>query len=227
MVIIIHGNDVVSSRKKIDEYILNPQNLIRINSISVDLSSIENALESQDLFLNKKTVILENFSKTKNEKVIGVINKNSKLPDLNIILWEDEKINEKIIAKINKRFVFLFELPKFYFQFLDSIFPGNKIKSIDLFRNVSKMSSEEQLFYSIIKRIRTLMILKLGQQNEFEETKKMGGWQLGKLLKQAKLWNNEKLMDFYKKLFEIELGMKTSNLPMSVSKHIDILLLSL
>ena len=229
MVIIIHGDDTVASRKKIDEYTRDFKNVSRINLVKDDFLLVSNTIESQDLFDNRKAIVIEHFAKTKNklENIAALINRNKNLSNLNIILWEDEKADDRIIKKFEAKNVFLCDLPKFYFQFLDSIFPGNKIKCVDLFKNVSKKSSEEQLFYSIIKRIRTLMIIKSGEQSEFEETKKMSGWQLGKLLNQAKPWNEQKLMDFYKKLFEIELNMKTSNLPMSLSKHIDILLLSL
>src|SRR3990172_2039107 len=110
MVIIIHGDDIVSSRKKIDEFILNTQNVTRVNLNTDDPLIVQNAIESQDLFQNKKTVIAENFTKAKGEKfeeIAKIVNKNKNAPDLNIVLWSGEKINEKIIARINTKFIFL------------------------------------------------------------------------------------------------------------------------
>lgn len=230
MVILIHGEDTPNSRKKIDEFLKNFSEVIRINLNQDRPEKIINSLESQSLFDNKKAIIIEYISKLKKTELddtLSFINKYKNSVNINIILWEDAKLNDTILKRIDSKQIFLYDLPKYYFQFLDSIFPGNGIKCISLYRETLKNISDVQLFYSVVKRIRTLIILKLGKPGEFEETKKMGSWQLGKLVKQEKAWDEKKLMDFYKKLFEIELNMKTSNLPMSLSEHIDILLLSL
>jgi hypothetical protein len=67
---------------------------------------------------------------------------------------------------------------------------------------------------------------KTGDLSQFSETKSMGSWQVQNIAKQARLWQEDSLCMFYLALFDLEKGMKTSNLPLPLIDHIDILLVN-
>lgn len=229
MIILIHGDDITNSRKKIDEYITFDRT-IKLNCITDDISAISNSISFIELFSPKKTVVIENFLVLKSKdraKIFDLINSHSESGEINIVLWENEKVDQQTIKKIKTKNIFLFEQPRTYYQFLDALYPGNKASAYKFYKKINKNVSDEMLYYSVVKRIRMLLVTKTGKTDMLEDTKKMQGWQLGKIFKQSSLWKDNELIGFYKKLFEIEFNMKTSNLPVSLSKHIDFLLLSL
>ncbi|MCL5113884.1 MAG: hypothetical protein M1372_01815 [Patescibacteria group bacterium] len=230
MITIIHGDNIVESRRKIDEFLIDNVSVVKIDAAKKSLDEIIQALEFTDLFSNKRVVIIENLFSLKAsnlEKAIEVVSKNAKVADLEIVIWQGGKIDARVLKKMNNAKVLSFDLPKYYFEFLDALEPEKGVKLRELFVKLLQQSTEEQIYYSIVKRIRTLLILKTGKEEEFEETSKMSAWQVGKLRHQAKIWQENQLISFYNKLFELEMGMKTSNLPLALNKHIDFLLLNL
>ena len=56
------------------------------------------------------------------------------------------------------------------------------------------------------------------------EVGRFAPWQLGKLKQQARMWTEGELLSFYKKIFEIEVKMKSGGLPTSLEKYLDIVI---
>lgn len=230
MISVIHGEDVVSSRKKIEEFLSDSSWATKIDISRESFHSVFPVINSQSFFSSKKTIVIENSSKLKGkpkEEFINLLISSESASDLHIILWEGKKLETEFIKKLKQPRIFLFDLPKYFFQFLDSLRPKNGLSSKRLLLMIEDKISYEQLFYSMVKRIRQLMIIKTDQYKEFEDTKLMRDWQIGKLKNQACYWTEPQLTNFYRKLFELELGLKTSQLPMPLLHHIDFLLISL
>ena len=77
MINVIHGDNIVLSRKKLDEF-NKGQWVIRIDASRDDLVKISNAFEFQELFAAKKTIIIENLFSQKakqKDKIIELIEK--------------------------------------------------------------------------------------------------------------------------------------------------------
>lgn len=226
---IIHGNNIVESRKKIDDFLKKDAWVVRFDAQKDDFQKIKDSTESKELFSPIKTLIIENlFSRKSSEKdkIIDLINKLNS-PAINIVIWESAEIKKTDLKKILKAEFIFCDLPKFFYSFLDSLIPNNSTKTRKLLKNTLEESSAEQVFYAMVKRTRQLLIIKTGKYHDFEEFKNAQDWQIRKLHSQAKFWKEEKLMEFHKKLFEIEFGLKTSDLPMDLSSHIDFLLFKL
>ncbi len=227
MLILIHGDNIEVSRKKLDEFILERKNVNRFDGGKAALADIMQVLHGQELFASQKTIIIENFlalPKASLKEFYASLSPYVKDNAVEVILWEDDVVSATHLKSLKDAQVFLYALPKYYFNFLDGLKPKNASQLHQLLFTLYPASSDMQIFYGMVNRIRALLIVKTGKPQDFEETKKMSDWQLSKLSKQAQSWDLESLVLFYKQLFQLEKDMKTSNLPMQLVHHIDILL---
>ena len=227
MITLIYGDDIDQARNKLNEVLEGKARVTRINFEKATQDELIQALESQDLFEQKRAVVLENiknnslFDKAL-DKILSF--KNNSLVD--IVLWSDEALDAKFVAKLKDVKAYPFLLPKFLFPFLDTLLPNQGKKSVELLAKVRDGMADELIFFMIVKRIRTLLLLKAGNSTDFDETSRMQSWQLSKMSGQLNAWDEKKLITFYQKLFDLETGMKTSTLPLPLCQHLDILLLS-
>lgn len=228
MLCLIHGDDIVSSRKKLEELISNSEWVIQFDGKKSLGQEVLDSIDSKELFTDRKTIIIENFlglEKKSIDKLTTALPTTEKNNVVDVIIWQEGEINKTILQKFKNAKAFLFKLPKYYFSFLDTVTPNHGIKIHELLYKVYPGISEEQIFYSLIKRIRTLMMIKTGKNQEFSDLKNLASWQASKLHSQANLWNEAQLVKFYKKLFELEVGLKTSDLPLPLIQHLDMLLM--
>jgi hypothetical protein len=229
MILIIHGNDLVSSR---DYYSKEKDKLdspILIEGDGLTYDRIFQAAENNTFFDSKITLAIENFF-TKNKsnslefkKITEYINSTK---GLNIIFWESNEISKTNQTVLKNSAVKTFSYPQVLFQFLDNLKPGNGENLIKLILELKRNMEIELIFFMIVRQFR-LMISQLEQGVKIEEAKRLQGWQTGKLSKQASLFQKEKLIELYGQLFEIDLAQKTGKLPYSLEKSIDIFLLGL
>lgn len=226
MIYILTGDDIVSSRNKLTELIGEEKNVVRIDGKKQSLAEIDMALESDSLFGDKRTVVIEYFSKVKpSERLIELALKFEKDPNTTVILWDEVDLSAKISSTLKSAKSFSFTFPKVYFAFLDGLSPTSK-QSLTLLHELIKSTNPELLFYSMIKRIRQLLLIKTNVYAESIEFKNMQSWQIGKLRKQADFWTLEQLKQQFLALAELDELLKTSGLTMPLEKHLDIIMLS-
>ncbi len=229
MIYIIHGDDTLSSYKKLQELTGKIKNVTRFDCEKGQLKDFELLLDSQELFADKKTVIIENpkkISVKQLDEFVGLVNQfeEAKLGD--IISYSEVPLDDKFLSKFKTASLSTHFLPKLFFQLLDNLSPKSQNKTLILLNDMKMTTQAEQIFYAIVKRIRSLIMIKLSQKQDFPELSKMAPWQRGKLHKQADLWALEGLLDFYKKIFETEIDLKTSGIANSLSDRLDNLIAS-
>ncbi len=226
MISIIAGDDIVSSRNKLTELTSGQANVVQIDGNKASIADIEMALASSSLFDEQKTIVIEQFGKVKPaDKLIELISRFAKDKNTDVILWDEVEPSSKFVnIKSANRFQYSF--PKVYFAFLDGLSPKDSSGSLELLHQVLKTYASEQVLYSIIKRIRQLLIVKSDNYTEFDEFKKMQSWQIGKLKKQAEMWSEDQLKSSFVSFAELDEKIKTSALTMDLANHLDILLLS-
>ena len=220
---LLNGDDTVASRNFLNE-LTNGFALTLLDGKSLTLKDLEQNLLSTSLFEEKKAIVIENlFSKnTKKKDFITFLNSQ---PDLNLVIfWEDRKILKTSTKGLKDTIIRDFLLPQNYFEFLDSVIPGQQKRIFLLYHNLLKSMTVEIVFYSLLKRVRLLTILASG--GSVDELSKMSPWQLSKLKQQGKGWSIAQLLFFYNKLQEAEIKLKSGKLPTTLSKHLDILILS-
>lgn len=220
---LLHGDDTTTSRKYLSE-LLEGSKLSIFDGKSVTITTLEESLLSQGLFAEKKAVVVENLLSKNSKKKDFISFLNSTNSETLLILWEDKKLLKTTTNNIKNINIQEFALPTYYFQFLDALIPSQKKQVFRLYQELLKTYAPEQLLFSLLKRVRLLVIL--ASNGETSEIAKMPPWMRSKLERQVKMWTKESLLLFYKKLQDSEIKLKTGMLPVDLSKHLDILILS-
>jgi DNA polymerase III delta subunit len=225
MVLLIHGNDLASSRNFYFEEKNKSAESILLEGEGLTFDLIFQTAENKSLFGNKLTILIENFF-TKNKlntievkKIVEYINKNK---DLNIIFWEPGEVSRTAQTILKNATVKTFSFPQILFTFLDNLGHGNSEKLIQLFHDLKQNMEVELIFFMLVRQFR----LMIGQEgaDKIDEVKRMAPWQLEKIQRQAKMFGEEKLKCAYQKLFEMELALKTGKIPYSLGRSIDFFL---
>lgn len=229
MILIIHGNDLTSSRNfyfgeknKLGESIL-------LEGEGLTYETIFQNAENTSLFEDKKTILIENFfhknkaNTIEFKKIVDYINSNK---NLQIIFWEPVELSKTAQNAFTNAVVKTFSYPQVLFAFLDALKPGDYQRIIKMFHGLEQNMEPELIFFMLNRQFR-LMLNVLDSQEKIDELKRMAPWQLSKLDKQAHSFGEEKLKKLYKQLFEIDLNSKTGKIPYALERSIDFFLADL
>lgn len=226
MITIVHGDDIVSSRNFYFEFKTKLKDFEVIDGKNFDYTKLIQTFEGNSLFGDEKNIFIENFfSNTKSnstefKKIIDYINKNV---DLTVFFWESKTLTKIQSGSIKTADVKEFSYPKILFTFLDSIKPRN-ISSINLFYDLQKTMETELVFYMMVRQFRLLLSCLEEGKEKIEEAKRLAPWQISKLKSQARAFEKEKLISFYKKLYLIDYKTKYGLTPLNLNANIDIFL---
>lgn len=228
MVTIIHGDDIVVSRKKLTELKegFKDSELLQFEGGKMDITDVIQVFESTSLFAEKRLIVLERFLETKNKLLIATILNQLKKSRHDGIFWEEGEIKKELLALFPKTaHIFFFKQEQVLFQFLDSIRPGNAKHALSLFHQVLKKETEELVFYMVVRQLR--LLLGIFSKSSISEVKRLASWQRSKLERQAMKFSQERLASLYKKLFQIERNSKTGGSPLSLTASLDLFLASI
>lgn len=228
MLILIHGDDIVSSRKAIDteKAKYEDSETIYIDIAKTDISEILTACESPSLFSNSRTIIIENLfssglNKTK-EKILIYI--NTQKTEYQIIIWEKTEIKSEVIKKyLNKAKVITCQPPLLLFKFLDTL-GENTDNVITLFHRLLEQREEELVFTMLFRQFRYLIIAKDLKERGLKD---MSAWQRVKFINQARLFDKDKLIKSYRNLLSIDYNIKTGQTSYTLRQLLDIFLINL
>lgn len=226
MLYIIHGDDIISARKRLTDLTSGFAGSIFLLGDKVTSFDILNALSSSDMFQSEKCVVIEKISKLPKadlDRLLPIFEKIAKEKEITLILFQDSEMTKQQIGKYKTVITESFLLPKLFFHFLDNFTPKNMATEI---YTLSKMTSvdEMQIFYALVKRVRQMLLIKAN--GSFDELLKMSPWQLGKLQTQSASWKKEALEHVYFELFKLEKDLKSSGLMLPLKKHLDIMMAS-
>ncbi len=228
MIYIIHGDDISASRK----FFIDKKKSLTLpvmDGEKLTLLDIKQQGATGGLFEKAEPLFVEGFlTNAKPGKNLDEISKylkaNSKTVD--VYFWERKELTKKQCSILGAGVVIeTFKIPKNTFGFLDSIAPGNGKRNVELFHSAIAGSSDELLFFMLIRQFRLLLAVSTG--STIDETKRLAPWQKSKLLSQAKNFSKEKLVEIYKKLCKIDLAQKTGGLTMPLRQTVDFFLLEL
>ncbi len=228
MITLIHGEDTVSSRKILDtEKEKSKENEIQyFEGNNLDLETLLTCDQSQSLFQNNKTIIIENLltgsMSSQKEKVLSYLNSNQLVG--NVIIWEKNEITKSNIKKLlPKALDILCQPPMMLFRFLDTMF-DNPATSLILFHNVISQREAELVYSMLVRQFRYLIIARdMGAAGLSE----MQRWQADKFVRQSSHFDKEKLIALYRQLLSIDYNIKSGQTPYSMTELLDIFLLNL
>lgn len=221
MITLVHGDDL----EKIENHLVevsSKKKLERIEASKIKTKELEEKLLGESLFGDERLYLIESFFKNKGKKeLLGVIQANRE--NISLVFVERVKLTKRDLAFLKFDHISEYFLPQYYFKFLDEFYPKNGANLSNLYVELLKTMTAEQVFYSLVKRIRALIAVKFNLTTH-SEIARFAPWQLGKLKSQARMWEEKTLADFYKKLYEVEVKMKSGGLPVTLEKYLDILI---
>ncbi len=229
MITIIHGEDALSSRNFFIEQKEKVKNPLTLEGETLILSELVQNLDGNMLFSTTNEIFIEDFfSKRKPGKDFDdIIDYLQKKNEANIYFFERKKLAKKNSSVFKNATVKTFDFPKSLFQFLDNIKPKNT-KNIIMFHDVIKTVEVELVLFMLIRQFRLLLALSDGNlEQSIDEVKRLAPWQSSKLKRQARYFSVSELINIYKKLYEIDLAMKTGGSSLSLEQAIDFFLLDL
>lgn len=230
MIMLIHGDDVAKSRKFFMDQKSQYTDAVLINGQNTTLTEIMQIFEGDALFATEKYIFIEDFFGKKKvnkeiDSIIKVINENE--TDAKIYIWESKNLTPAQTKKFDKAASKQFKIPQTMFAFLDAVKPNNGKVLIQSFHQTLVDQDAQFIFVMLIRQFRLMLGVCEATENPIEEVKRMAPWQKGKLQQQAKLFSIDKLRELYQKLYQIEYGMKTGTLVLSLDQAIDFFLLEL
>jgi len=231
MITIIHGEDIVSSRRFFIDERKKSLHPITFSGDNLNLTDIAQAVEGNSLFdiVNKEIFIEDLFSKKQSQEFSGIVSylqKHSR--NVNIKIWESKELSKTQISLFKNANIKHFFLPKALFAFLNELKPNNSKKMIGFFHKTLESLECELIFFMIIRQFRLfLAIQEKPLENQIDEIKRMAPWQKSRLGSQAKLFSKDELKEIFGKVLEIEISQKSGTNILSLPQAIDFLLLSI
>ena len=139
--IIIHGEDTVSARNRLNELIGLAQEkglgLKRLTAKDLDLTIATQVLEAATLFGETPLIIIEGlFSLTKSKNKDNLLEFISRYQDRDLLLFEDKALSPTALAPFAKAKPEEYKPAAIIFAFLDSLRPGGADKSLKLLESL-------------------------------------------------------------------------------------------
>jgi DNA polymerase III delta subunit len=222
--IVIHGENTAHSRKKLQELITQAKtdntSITRLEAKRLTSASLQEAMGGNSLFGDDKLIIIEELhSLPASKRKKGLIEQigNSGLD--NLVLYEKRKLTATMLKKIGNPQVFEFKISNTLWKFLDQIGGSDKTKVIRLLRESITQNDEFFVYTMIIRQIRMLITAKDGG------VLKGAPFMITKLQGQARNVSIEQLLTTHKQLSNIDIKQKNSQLALSLSQELDLILL--
>lgn len=229
MLYLIHGDQTEAARAKLVELKNHAKNkeVREINGKRLDGTMLAQAMESSSLFGSDVFVVIEGFisNAKKREKsfaaTLSQIVEAGKNAD--IVLYEEKEVEKSTLTKLGAQCTaFLYKTPVVIFQFLDSLRPGNAATSLSYFAQVVENDVPEIVFTLLVRRVRQLIQLKDGIIPEGLQE-----WQAGRLTSQARHFTIEQLVRMHKRLLAIDIAVKSSASPFTLTQQLEQLIINL
>ncbi len=225
MITLIHGNDSLSSRK----YFLDQKDeeSLTFDAESLILSEFEQSLAGSGLFGSSKKIFIENLFSRKSAKNLDAIGKLlTSNQDQNVYIWADKEVGVKALTTFPKIENKVFKIPQNIWNFLDNIMPSTA-SNVSAFHRTLNEAEPEIIFAMLIRQFRLMLGLINNSSENIDEVKRIAPWQKSKIVRQASLFDEEKLKNIYKKLYKIDKSSKTGKSNLTLIQNIDILLLEI
>lgn len=229
MFLIIHGEDVVSSRKILNDKRseLKDNEILVLDGNSCTFTDIISYVDAPSIFGNKKILILENiFQKAlseEKEKCIKYLKENKER--LNVVFWEGKEIDKILVAKyFSREENILSASPLIIFRFLDSLGMEGKQTVISLFHSILK---QRDAFFILSMLYRQFRLLIIAVETKGTGLNQLSPWQAKKFVAQGRYFTPEQLKNAYRALLSIEYNVKSGKTPLSLVELLDIFLVTL
>lgn len=216
--VIIHGEDKVSSYKRLielsDSYKQNQIEVISYDPQDLDITTLRQELSS-GLFGTSKCFIIKNLlstlkSKSK-DKIIDLLKQDS---TQEVILYESKSVSATNLKAFPKAKVEAFEISPIIFKFLDCLRPRNIRQILLGWKKLTEGGNEpEYIFAMVVRQVRLLIQAKSGPSYL-----KMAPYPKKLITAQAENYTLDQLISLHTALYEIDKKIKTGASPVGMEQ---------
>ncbi len=208
--IILHGEDANKSYSRLivlsGELRLKQFEIISEDAQEVDVTHLRQEIGSSGLFGSLKCFIVKNLlscTKSKNkDKLIEVLNQET---NHEIILWENKGLTATALKKFPQAKVEVFPISPVIFKFLDSLRPDNTKNILLAWKTLINDGTEPEFVFAMLNRQIKLLI----QAKSDSKYLKLAPYPQRLITHQATYFSLDYLLDLYKKLYAIDIKIKT------------------
>jgi DNA polymerase III delta subunit len=207
-VILVHGDHIEKSQERIKTFIDVARKrgwvIQRLNDSKNQ--SLPEQLTSVPLFQEERLYLLEKVTSVGKKDLVWLKNNHKRLSG-NLIIYHQGYLPKRVLSylpKPDKEEVF--EIPRKIWKFLDSFYPGNYLKTINLLHEVLENENPEFVLALLGKHLRDLYIAK-----EDPSLLEYPTWRTKKLISQAKKFKKQKLGEIIESLAKADYESKTSS----------------
>lgn len=229
MILLIHGNDIVSSKDRLRSELDRDLDIdkVYLDGKEITLSEVVPACETMSILSLPKVIIIESlFERALTDEKNKVLKYllNTKLTH-KIIIFEAKEIDKKIVKKYFASFrVYHSQLPANLFKFLETVGLETPSSSIASLHTLNKQRSAEFIYTMLVRQWRYLIMVK--DEKSISETGLLN-WQAGKFQRQARVFNEEELIRSYRQLLLLDYQLKSGLTPYTMTQLLDLFILNL
>lgn len=224
--ILIHGENLVQSRQKLDQLIQklpSSSQLIKLEGKGLTLNQLHQHLRSTGLFVEQKTLIIFGLlslpQSALKKKLIQTL---KDFPNTPIIFYEEKNVHASTIKSLKLSPVYQFKPDVLIFKFLDSFSPRHSTQALQYLDQLKDSNqSLDMVFALLAMRVRQLI------QATSPQKLKASPWQKQRLVNQSQLFTNSELISIHQQLYDIDLKHKTGINPPDLYTQLSQLILSL
>jgi DNA polymerase III delta subunit len=218
-IIVLHGDDGKKLYARLTKFIETARDRSwEVGYLDDPTLSIQEQLSSSSLFNAERFFIIRDIKRI-GKKELRWIAKKSKDLSGNLIIYHEGYIPVSFLKSLPKDVkVEEYKLPVILWTFLDGLYPGNTVKSIDRFHKLIEKEAPEFIFTLIAKLFRDLYWAK-----KEASTLPYPAWRAAKLRTQSEKFTPEKLKSIIEYLTEIDNKVKTSS--SDLTNELDLLII--
>ena len=211
-IILIHGEDSTQGSLRLDELKDSARTKgLQIVTVEADSGkSLEETLSAGSLFDKHRLFVLENPGRLA-KRDLDWLGKQGKNVQEALVLYSKGELRKEFLKKLPPGSkIELFKLPESLYQFLDSFYPGNSKKTLQILHQLIRTQPIEKIVYFLALRVRDLYwVTQDAQLLPYKED-----WRILKILSQSKKFEKGKLLAVIADLAEADVVSKTSDNPM-------------
>ena len=218
--IILHGDDTVKSRSKLNDLIGaakdKEREIKRFDADVLDLTVLTQVLEGLTLFGKVPLLVIEGiFSLPKSKKKDGLIEFISGYHDRDVVIYESKPLSPTALKVFAKAEVYEHKPAAIIFTFLENLRPGSSGKSLQHLSDLETAGEPAELIFAMLVRQVRLLIRALEP-----DTLKAAPWQKQRLTAQARAFGERELLKLHDNLYRIDKELKTGKNPLDLSTQL-------
>lgn len=205
-IIVLHGDNILKARLRLQKFVETAKTRgWKVERIDSEAKlSLPEVLTNQTIFPSERLFIVEGTATLKKSD-LNWLKGNHQSYKGNLVIYQEGLIPQTFFRQIPEpEKVEEFKLPRRIFEFLQSFFPGNGERCLEILHSLDKNEAPELVFALLCRHLRDLYWVRVDSLSIAYPA-----WRVSKLTKQAKLFSSWHLKKMIAALSDIDVSLKS------------------